>query len=290
MDETIPITRPQQSASTSSPKMPDAVRQALANPGESIKRTIPTFTVELPSQGYFYPENSPMSTGTISLYEVTAKHEDILSNSALLKKGTVLDDFLRAVIATPGVSLDDLLLGDKNAVFLAARISAYGSFYKTKTKCPNCGAESSSVVDLATIIAKPFDFSNFQRGQNQFTFVLPISGKTIVWKLVSNKDESAIDTELKMLAKLGSGAIAPEITTRIKYSIISVDGKTDRSIIKSFVDNELLARDSLEFRNVVRLNTPDMDMTFNFTCKSCGHEERLPVQLGASFFWPGVTD
>ena len=83
MDDTIPITRPQ---STTPSKMPDAVRQALANPGESIKRTLPTFTVELPSQGYFYSENSPLSSGTISLYEVTAKHEDILSNTALLKR------------------------------------------------------------------------------------------------------------------------------------------------------------------------------------------------------------
>lgn len=290
MDETIPITRPQQSASANSPKMPDAVRQALANPGESIKRTIPTFTVELPSKGHFYPENSPLSSGTISLYEVTAKHEDILSNTVLLKKGTVLDEFLRAVIATPGVSLDDLLVGDKNAVFLAARISAYGNEYKIKTKCPVCGADDSVTVDLNSIIAKPFDFSNCQRGQNQFTYTMPISGKTVVWKLISHKDESAIDSELKMLAKLVAGATSPEITTRIKYSILSIDGKTDRSFIKNFVDTELSARDSLSFRTITRKNAPDMDMTYNFTCKSCGHEERMQIPLGANFFWPGVTD
>ena len=93
-----------------------------------------------------------------------------------------------------------------------------------------------------------------------------------------------------MLAKLSAGATSPEITTRLKYSIISIDGKTDRTVIKSFVDNDLTARDSLSFRTMIRKNTPDMDMTFDFICKSCGHEERLPIPLGASFFWPGVTD
>ena len=194
MDETIPISRPPQSTSANPTKMPDAVRQALANPGESLKRTMPTFTVKLPSQGYFYPENSPLSTGSVNLYEVTAKHEDILSNTALLKKGTVLDEFLRAVIATTGVSLDDLLLGDKNAVFLAARRSAYGDDYKVKIKCPTCGVEEFITIGLDSIEPKPFDFSSSERGQNQFSYTLPASGKTIVWKLVSHKDESAIDT------------------------------------------------------------------------------------------------
>lgn len=285
MDETIPITRP-----STAQKLPDAVRQALSTNGESTKRLAPTFEVDLPSNGHFYPESSPLSSGKIKLYEVSAKHEDILSNTALLKKGTVLDEFLKAVIATPDVSINDLLIGDKNAVFLAARRSAYGDDYKTKIKCPECGMESTPTVDLSEVKSKPFNFDGMMRGMNQFTYVLPSSGKTITWKLLTHKDESAIELELKTLAKIANGISSPEVTTRLKYSILEVDGKSDRGYVKSFVDNDLSARDSLAFRREVKEHTPDTDMTFNFTCQHCGHEERLPLPLGANFFWPGTTD
>lgn len=290
MDETIPITRPQ-SAPANPTKMPDAVRHAYAvSIGESTKRALPTFSVELPSKGYFYPENNPLSTGTVDLYEVTARHEDILSNTTLLKKGTVLDEFLKAVIATPGVSLDDLIIGDKNAIIFAARVSAYGNMYKAKTKCSACEKEVFPVIDLNTVTAKEFDFSNVTRGQNQFSFVLPHSQKMVMWKVLTHKDETLIDTELKNLAKLSSGASSPEITTRLKYSIISIDGKTDRSFIKNYVDTELSAKDSLAFRKNAMEFMPDLHSTYEFECPNCGREATLPIPLGASFFWPGVAD
>lgn len=287
MSEQIPITRQNQPPAA---HIPDVVKQAFLSPGESVKQVAATIEVDLPSQGYFYPESSPLSSGKISIYEVSAKHEDILSNTNLLKKGTVLDEFLKAVIATTGVSLEDLLVGDKNAVFLAARRSAYGDDYRVKIKCPSCDVETITTVDLGKVKAKPYDFSGMVRGQNQFTFTLPSSGKTINWKLLSHKDEMAIDGELKNLSKLSSGAATPEITTRLKYAILAVDGKSERGAIKTFVDNELSAKDSLAFRTNVKTRTPDMDMTYEFACPQCGHGERLPIPLGANFFWPGVND
>jgi len=289
MDETIPITRQQISHSTPN-RIPDVVKQALTSPGESIKTSLPTITVELPSNGYFYPENSPLANGTIKLYEVTAKHEDILNNTTLLKKGTVFDEFLKVIIATPGVSLDDLLIGDKNSIFLAARRSAYGDLYKAKAKCQSCEKESMIVIDLSLVKNKQFDFSSHTRGQNLFTFVLPHSGKVITWKLLTHKDETAIDGELKNLAKLSSGISSPEVTTRLKYTIVSIDGKTDRNYIKTFVDTELTAKDSLAFRENSKNGIPSMDMTYDFICPHCGHEDRVPIPLGSNFFWPGLNE
>lgn len=261
----------------------------MSSPGTSAgKRVIPTFTIELPSRGHFYPETSPLSSGIVQLYEVTAKHEDILSNTALLKKGTVLDDFMRAVIATPGVALDDVLVGDKNAILFAARRSAYGDDYTVKVKCPDCDAESKPTMDLGQVVAKQLSF-NTPRGLNQFEFTLPASGRKISWRMLTHKDEVAIDNELKNLSKISAGASSPEITTRLKYSIAEVDGKTDRMYVKSFVDMDLSAKDSLALRRHIRENSPDMDMTFAFTCPKCEHSEKMGIPLGANFFWPGVS-
>jgi rRNA maturation protein Nop10 len=272
------------------PEQTIPVSKVTSQPAETKKTTLPTITVNLPSKGYFYPTSSPLSSGTIEIYQVTARHEDILSNTNYLKKGIVLDEFLKALIATPNVSINDLLIGDKNALFIASRKSAYGEIYTTKIKCPECDVESNIDINLDELVEKAFKLENYTKGENKFTFVLPTSGRTVTWSFMTHKDEADIDQELKALAKLGANATAPEITTRLKYSIKSIDGDTDKVKIKSFVDNQLPAKDSMALRRHIREMTPDLDMTFNFVCPACGHQAKMTVPLGASFFWPNLND
>lgn len=272
------------------PEQTIPVSKVTSQPAETKKTTLPTITVNLPSKGYFYPTSSPLSSGTIEIYQVTARHEDILSNTNYLKKGIVLDEFLKALIATPNVSINDLLIGDKNALFIASRKSAYGEIYTTKIKCPECDVESNIDINLDELVEKAFKLENYTKGENKFTFVLPTSGRTVTWSFMTHKDEADIDQELKALAKLGANATAPEITTRLKYSIKSIDGDTDKVKIKSFVDNQLPAKDSMALRRHIREMTPDLDMSFNFVCPACGHQAKMTVPLGASFFWPNLND
>jgi rRNA maturation protein Nop10 len=278
-DTTIPVSKPA------------TVNKAISTP-DAPKVNQPIEVVELPSNGYFYPEAHPLSSGKIEIYQVTARHEDILSNTNLLKKGTVLDEFLKALIATPNVAISDLLIGDKNALFIAARKSAYGEIYNTKVKCPECGVESNVDIDLSKLVAKNIEYVGATRGENKLTFKLPNSGKTVAVSLLTHKDESDIDAELKALAKFGgaNNTNAPEITTRLKYTIRSIDGDADRLRIKNFVDGQLTAKDSLALRRFVRENTPDMDMNFDFTCPACGHQTKMTVPLGANFFWPNISE
>jgi hypothetical protein len=215
---------------------------------------------------------------------MTAREEDILTNQNLIKKGVVLDELLKALIVTPNVKLDDIFVGDKNAIFIAARRLAYGDEYPAKITCPKCGEENEVKINLGELKSKEFDFSKYTKGENAFSFELPVSKKTVVYRLLTHKDEGDIDAELKGLAKI-SKANTPEMTTRLKYSIVSVDGNSDRGVVKKFVDN-MLAKDSMALRRYIRENTPDMDMTFDFTCSACGHNERMAMPLGVDFFWP----
>lgn len=272
------------------PIIPIVRNQYAAKQVETPKLSQPTVTVELPSKGYFYPESHPLASGNIEIYQVTARHEDILSNTNLLKKGTVLDEFLKALIATPNVSISDLLIGDKNALFIAARKSAYGEIYVAKIKCPDCEVASNIDINLGELPAKAIDFSLAKKGENRMSFTLPNSGKVIVFSLLTHKDDVDIDQEIKALAQYGKGTTSPEITTRLKYTIQSIDGETNRIKIKQFVDETLTAKDSLALRKFVREHTPDVDMGFKFVCPSCGHQVRMNVPLGANFFWPNISD
>ena len=99
----------------------------------------PTEIVDLPSEGKLYGEDSPLSDGKIELKYMTAKEEDILTSQNLIKKGIDIDKLLNSLILTKGVEVNDLILGDKNAVMVASRILAYGGNYTVEINDPNTG-------------------------------------------------------------------------------------------------------------------------------------------------------
>lgn len=295
--------------------MPDEVKQALRRDAEKKSATqttqestkptqqqTPVFTqqsdqakkfeypsevVDLPSQGWFYDPSSPLASGKIDIKYMTAKEEDILTSQNLIKKGVVLDKLLEALIVTPNVQLNDILVGDKNAIFVAARILAYGKDYKIKFKDPSNNEDIEDAIDLAQIEPKEFNFETHERGSNLFSFELPFSKKNVHWSLLTHQDEQNIDAELKSLKKFTKNKNeTAEVTTRLKYVIKAIDGDEDRAKIKSFVDRELLARDSLAFREFIKKNTPDLDMTFNFESEDTGYSERMAIPLGVDFFYP----
>ena len=95
---------------------------------EDQKQTLPTEKVELPSKGLLYSEDNPLSSGKIEMKYMTAKEEDILTNQNYIKQGTVLDKLLQSLIVSK-INYDDLIIGDKNALFIAARSLVYGGNY-----------------------------------------------------------------------------------------------------------------------------------------------------------------
>lgn len=286
-DETISITRP----STIVGGPPIAKQPSMSMPlnqtdiPQKVASKFPTETIELPSQGHFYPDGHPLSNGNLELKMMTAKEEDILTNQNLIRKGIVLDKLLESLIVTQ-VKIDDILIGDKNAAFFAARRLAYGDVYgPVKITCPKCQTECERKIDLSLMKAKELDLSSYAKGQNEFEFLLPYTKKLIKYKLLTHRDEMAIDAEIKAIAKINKNA-SSDVTTRLRTMIVAIDNNTDRAFIQKFVTQEMPSRDSLAFRQHVREQTPDLDMTFDFACDECSHEERVSVPMTAQFFWP----
>ena len=240
----------------------------------------PTETIELPSRGVFYPEDSPLRSGTIDLYLMTAKHEDILTSPNLIQKGVVLDRLIDALIATKGVKSADLLLGDLNAVMVAARILGYGKDYLISMKCPACGQEVDQTVNLSELETT----NEPENGKlPQFKLILPISKKEITLRLLTRGDELRIEKEIKSLKKV-NGDIESETTTRLKSIIASVAGDSTTSTIWSFVDN-MLVKDARHLREKYREMVPDVNFDVEVDC-TCGANQTARFPIGADFFWP----
>ena len=238
----------------------------------------PTEVVDLPSKGYFYIDGHPLSSGKVEIKYMTAKEEDILTSQNLIQQGTVIDVLLQALIVDKTINVHDLLVGDKNAIMVAARILGYGKEYEFEYD----GEEKS--VDLSKLDAVKLDFSKFTKGKNKFSFKLPTSERTITFKLLSGQDDKKIDAELKALEKI-SKSRSSELTTRLKTMLLSVDGESDKEYIINFVENEFLSRDSLAFRKHLSTITPDMDMTTTIV-DSSGKETEVVIPITVRFFWP----
>jgi hypothetical protein len=207
---------------------------------------------------------------------MTAKEEDILTNLNYIKNGTVIDKLIQSLIVTE-VSYDDLLVGDKNAIMLAARILSYGKDYEVIL------GDKREVVDLSTFENKPLDETLFKRGQNEFAYTLPHTGNQVTFKLLTHKDEKNIEQEVKGLQKINKDNIA-EATTRLKYIITSINGSYEKKDVREFVDLGLLARDARALREEYNRVSPDIDLTVSFEQDGVEKEATLPI--GLNFFWP----
>ena len=235
--------------------------------------------IDLPSEGRAYPKDSPLADGKIELKYMTAREEDILTSTNLIKKGKAVDKLLNALIVTKGISLDDLLLGDKNAIMVAARVLAYGPEYTCNINDPSTGESIEHTFNLAEC---PFRKLPEGVSENKFSIQLPISKLNVEFKLLTGKEEKLIDLELTRLKKIGSD-VSPELTTRLKHVIISVDGDDTPATINSFVQN-LLARDSLTLRQEISKVSPDIEMKQNIDIG--GDVVEVDIPLTTEFFWP----
>jgi len=236
--------------------------------------SMPTEVVELPSRGLLYPESNPLSSGKIEMKYMTAKEEDILTNQSYIENGTVLDRLLKSLIVSK-VNYDDLVVGDKNAVLVAARVLGYGADYSFTYNGKTYN------VDLSKIENKPFDEKLVTPGVNEFKYTLPSTSTDITFKILTHKDEEAIKRELEGYRKISKDA-SPELSTRLKYMITSVEGNKEAKTIRDFVDNRLLARDSRALRAYIASVQPDTDLNFYPE----GSDAPVAIPVGISFFWP----
>ena len=243
--------------------------------------TYPTEIVQLPSKGKLYPEGHPLKGGTIEMKYMTAKEEDILTNQSFISNGVVLDKLFQALIVTP-CDYNDITLGDKNAIMIAARVLGYGKDYPITIKSPTSGDDIEHVVDLTKLDDQVINWS-LHTGENSFKLDLPASKRTVTVSILTQRIQKKIDAELKGLAKLKRNAAT---TTMLKHLITAIDGETVNVVVRKFVENDLLAIDSRAIRTFIKSITPDIDLSIEIPDGESGDTFRSSLNIGLDFFWP----
>jgi len=244
---------------------------------EKPKFQIPTEQVDIPSKGKLYPSDHPLASGKVEMKYMTAKEEDILTNQNYIEKGVVIDKLLQSLIVSD-FNYNDLLIGDKNAIMVAARILSYGKDYDIQYNGENI------TVDLTEIKDKELDFDSLEQGQREFTFALPKSGNEVTFKLLTHGDDKNIDREIAGLKKINRESSAT-LSTRMKYIITSVNGDRELSTVRQFVDQGLLAQDARALREEYARVQPDVEFKV-YHVDEDGVGEDIDVPVTINFFWP----
>tara|TARA_Y100000592_G_scaffold14617_1_gene21057 strand:- start:9568 stop:10404 length:837 start_codon:yes stop_codon:yes gene_type:complete len=265
-------------------KKPD---QAEAPPVSLLDFVAPTEIVDIPSKGKYYAKGHPMhGRDSLEIRFMTAKDEDILTNRSLITKGIVLDRFLQSIIIDDSIDVGDLLIGDKNALLIAARATAYGAGYDASLKCRECSVTNEMVFDLTkpTFIASRLtDTLNItENDDGTFSTTLPMCKFNVKFGLLTNKDETYLAKYI--LDNIESESLSATLE-QLKIVTLQIQDVDDQEIIHKVLEN-IVAADARHLKLCLEAATPNIEIKQTMKCKSCDHTEEVEVPFGIDFFWP----
>lgn len=235
-------------------------------------------TVKLPSKGVFYRNK----ISEVVVEYLTSKDEDILTTPALIENNTLIDVLLKAKIKTKGIDVDELLGGDKNAILLFLRASSYGKNYDVNVTDPFSGNVFKATIDLTRLKYK--EITQLPDENLCFSVELPMRKKWVKFRLISDREIKQIHRQAETKKEATGQPFLELLSMRLKASIVSIDGKSDRAYINKFVD-AMPALDSLTLRRKIDEVTPDVDYKYEFVSPA-GYTFEANVTMGVDFFFP----
>lgn len=256
--------------------------------GPALAFVVPTEFVDLPSGGRFYQEGHPLhGQDCIELKQMTAKEEDILSSRTLLKKGIALDRVIESIIVDKSIDPNSLLIGDKNAIIIATRVSGYGAEYATKVTCPSCNNTEKYSFDLRD--ANIYDGEDIDKlgltdhEDGTFTTKLPKTQVDVRFRLLCGRDEKGLIDSVTSARKRKGAERA--VTSQLANMIVAVNEAPDAELINYLINN-IPSMDARHLRLAYKLAAPNVDLAQYYECSECEYSQEMEVPLGAEFFWP----
>ena len=257
---------------------------------------VPTEFVELPSRGKYYPEGHPFKDKeSVEIKQMTTKEEDILTNKSFIKKGIVVDRLVESLVMEKGLDASTLLVGDKNAIMIAARISAYGPSYDITITCLECGNKSLHNVDLQEskvadanaleqLASENPQYAHERLPDGGVLIKLSKTGWAVSCRLLNGKDELSLVTFLETKKKKDQQAEIT-ISEQLAFIIDSINGVIDDETVYKAIAM-MPAFDAKFLRNIYQKLIPNIKIEKKYICGSCNSEQEVEVPFTQEFFWP----
>ena len=268
--------------------MKNSEKLGYSNIQNSVANTyqVPTEIVNLPSKGKLYPQDHSLrDVESVEIKFMTTREEDLLISPSLNEKGVAIDRVIESLVISHRVNASTMIAGDKNAILMAARKSAYGAEYEFELTCPSCMTNNTINASLDEVEAKEIiEDETAKYSEGNMLITLPKSGAVVELRILSTDDERIIEETTKK--RLKNNLPAEELLTRYRRMFVSINGSTDATVINNFINNLLGIADSRFLRKKYLDLAPDVSFTYSSKCSNCGELLEGGVPIGVDFFWP----
>lgn len=261
---------------------------ASSQGGSLLNFSVPTEIVELPSRGRLYSVDHPLhGKETIEIRHMTAKEEDILASQALLKRGIAISRMLENILVDKNIKVADLLIGDRNALMYAARITGYGRSYPVSINCQSCLKPFDHTFDLGNFTEC---YTNTENKNVRYTergtieVELPVTNAVVEIRALTGTDDESLTKAREMKEK--HNLPDSSLTDMLKMMIFSVNGVTNKNDLAQFVDG-MPALDARKIREAYKESMPNVEFVQEAECTHCGDTMEMEVPITGDFFWPG---
>lgn len=259
--------------------------QAPQQAAGGMQYVVPTELVELPSKGMFYPPNHPLHEKEfVEIKHMTTKEEDILTSTALIEKGVVLEYLVNSLLINKSIQSKDLLPGDQNAILINARINAYGSDYRFSSRCKACNNLNEVNYDLESLKLKDLS-EDVHLADGLMNLTLEKTQYRVQLRQLNIGDINNVEKENKKKTKMG---MAMGDTMLLLFSIIySINGEVNDGGLKfvNIIEN-LPSKDVRQIKMAYNKMKPDVNLNIDITCDACGDVKEGNLPITANFFWP----
>jgi hypothetical protein len=234
--------------------------------------------IPLPSLGKLYPNKK----SNVRVSYMTTADESILTSPNLLQSGEFLQILMNRKILEQEIRYNDLLIGDRNAIMIWLRATAYGEMYPVTLFDEN-DIPFDTEINLNELKTK--NLSVEPDADGLFDFQFPISKHFIKFKLMTCGMNDALE---KILADEKEKGVPVNNTTTytMQSMIVEVNGNRDKNFIRDFVGSVRIG-DAKAFMEYIEKIDCGIDMNITVgTPRGGSIKTFLPLNL--NFFWPNI--
>jgi hypothetical protein len=238
----------------------------------------PFDVIPLPSKGKLYKNKK----ANVKLAYMTTSDENILTSPNLLKSGEFLEILINRKLLEPELRYKDLLPGDRNAIMLWLRATAYGEMYPV-TLLDEFDEAFETEINLNEL--KTIELNVEPDEDGLFSFVMPLSKANVRFKLLNCGDIDEIDKMLES-DKENNLLVNNVNTYKLEKMIVEVNGDTNKVMIRDFV-NYMRISDSKAFNTYVDSIDAGVDLNIEVGTPGGGSVKTF-LPLNVRFFWPDI--
>jgi len=241
---------------------------------------VPYDIIELPSQGLLYPNKK----SKVKVEYLTAYDENILTSPNILASGKLIDVLIERKVKDLGFDHNLLLEGDRMAIIIFLRVSAFGEKYMQPVIDSKTNKLVEGEVDLSSLENKKLTVKPDENGF--FDFNLPKSARNVKFRLLTGKDETEIDIVDGELMERNKNDISTKTTLRLERSIMEIDSETDKIKISNILK-------SLPLMDIRKLNKymgeiePGINFKTNARIQGGGSVVTF-LRINKNLFWPDI--